>query len=109
MRIKFLEEGTYKGYIKSYSTNVSEKNGAKYLNLTIITEVDGTNVSLYKGYCTDFGMNYSLVTLLKQINALNGTSAKLKYLLEYTFEFDVEYDDNGKICVGDLRLAESDE
>lgn len=104
--LQFLEEGEYIGRIESYNFATATDGLTQFLNISIVIDLEDSDeeIQISKSYITNLGRNQRLRHFLKDSELLNEhNEVYLEGLLGMEVLFSIDYDENGKLIVGDLE------
>lgn len=103
--LEFLEEGEYVGHINSYNLATTADGMTNFINISIVINTsDSEDIHITKSYITNLGKNQKLRQFLKDASLLKkGNKVNFDDMIGLEVSFTIEYDDNGKLQVGDLE------
>ena len=104
--LEFLEEGEYIGRIESTNLSMASDGITQFLNISIVIELDDSEeeIQVSKAYITNLGRNRKLREFLQSSEMLNRhNEVNLENLIGMDVAFSIDYDENGKLIVGDLE------
>ena len=104
--LEFLEEGEYIGRIESTNLSMASDGVTQFLNISIVIDLEDLEeeIQVSKAYITNLGRNRKLREFLQSSEMLNRhNEVNLENLIGMDVVFTIEYDENGKLIVGELE------
>lgn len=104
--LEFLEEGEYIGRIESTNLSMASDGVTQFLNISIVIDLEDSEeeIQVSKAYITNLGRNRKLREFLQSSEMLNRhNEVNLENLIGMDVVFTIEYDENGKLIVGELE------